>query len=133
MLEEIDGDAARWLVVESTDATDESLLATVRVTTDSSSKSAIVDIMAVEESMQRRGLGTWTLQHVEHMMAGNGMKELIVELAECRTDVIHWLEKRQYKRIGGYLCEGLTNDNIPITMLQYQVRAVHPITTAYVG
>lgn len=118
----------RWLVVEPSESSDVAPLAAVRFQVDDATRVVLVDIMAVGEAFQGKGLGSWTLRRVERMAMEMSMVEVVIEIAKCRHDLISWLEKRCYQQIGGYLSEALRHptDNGPVTILQFQVCTFSP-------
>jgi N-acetylglutamate synthase-like GNAT family acetyltransferase len=120
VLEDVDSDAVRWLVVETEG--DDQLLAVARMHAQDNG-SVLIDLMAVVEELQHKGLGSWLLRRIESMAAEMGVANIIVEIAQCRDDLAAWLTRRQYERMGGYVSEELGSgiDDRPVTFLQFQV------------
>src|SRR3546814_1309268 len=110
-------------MIEAKEVNDGAPLAVTRIQVQDSTHAVLIDLMAVAEELQGKGVGSWVLRRVERMATELGMATVLIEIAQCRHDLASWLMKRGYRQIGGYLSEDLKDPNTsqPITILQFQV------------
>lgn len=92
----------RWLVLE-TPHPEERMVAAALISTGNVPGTGSVEVLAVERSGQRKGIGSQMLRRAEGILLNFRCRSVRMKVPQWRADVLEWADKRGYKETGGGL------------------------------
>ncbi|CAM9331675.1 unnamed protein product, partial [Laminaria digitata] len=92
----------RWLVLE-TPHPEERMVAAALISTGIVPGTGSVEVLAVERSGQRKGIGSQMLRRAEGILLNFRCRFVRMKVPQWREDVLEWADKRGYNETGGGL------------------------------
>eukprot|EP00752_Nemacystus_decipiens_P012162 g10781.t1 len=100
----------RWLVLE-TPHPEEKMAAACLICTGSTPGTGSVEVLAVEPSRQREGLGSHMLRRAEGILLNFRCRFVKMRVPQWREDVLGWATRQGYRETGGGLWGELDGEN----------------------